>query len=113
MAPVDPGSTIHWSKNPSYTTSLVNALLQLPDASPLFQTNKMKSPQWKQTKQNNLENITRQIFTAGGDSAREKKQRDSITRRITALGKEYSDGIQLLKQDPFNVDETLGEAAFL
>ncbi|GAA5960598.1 hypothetical protein JCM3765_005871 [Sporobolomyces pararoseus] len=110
MAPVDPGSTIHWQKNPSYTTSLLSSISQLPSPSTsLFSSSKSKSSQWKQSKQTLLETLTRMVFTSGGDESREKKQRDSIQRRLTALVKEYNDGIMLLKQDPYNVDETLQE----
>ncbi|GAA5981004.1 hypothetical protein JCM5350_000007 [Sporobolomyces pararoseus] len=110
MAPVDPGSTIHWQRNPSYTTSLLSSIPQLQSPSTcLFSSSKSKSSQWKSTKQTLLETLTRMVFTSNGDESREKKQRESVQRRLTAIVKEYNDGIMLLKQDPYHVDETLQE----
>ena len=111
MAPVDPGSQIYWSKNPSYTTSLLSSISLLPSPDSrqlLFSSSKSKSTQWKNTKQSTLETVTSRVFSANGDQQRERKQRDSTMRRITQLGKEYNDSLGQLKQDPYNVNKTLG-----
>ncbi|GAA5902936.1 uncharacterized protein JCM6883_007286 [Sporobolomyces salmoneus] len=100
--PVDPGPTIHWSRTPSYTHSLLS-LLTPTSSIHLFSSSKASRPQ----RQTILAEITPRVFTSGGDSSREKKQKDSISRRVNQLSTEYKDGVSLLKQDPYNVQTTL------
>ncbi|GAA5838770.1 hypothetical protein JCM11251_006733 [Rhodosporidiobolus azoricus] len=109
--PTDPGRTISWVKTPSYTTSLLNAINNLPsrqDQHALFCSAIGKTTQWKTDKANALATVTAQVFDAGGDQDRAKKQRESTQRRITQLGKVHSDDIALLKADPYNAAATLG-----
>ncbi|GAA5881132.1 hypothetical protein JCM16303_004808 [Sporobolomyces ruberrimus] len=109
MAPVDPGATILWAKNPAYSTALVSRIsaLSKSEAESLFSSNKSRSAEWKLAKQASLERVTKEVFTAGGDHAREKKQLDSTCRRVAQLFKQYEDSLGLLRQDPYNVAETL------
>ncbi|GAA6015247.1 hypothetical protein JCM11491_000983 [Sporobolomyces phaffii] len=111
MAPVDPGSTVLWAKNPAYTVSLVAAITTLPraEADSLFSSAKSKSTQWKANRQAALDTVTRLVFTAHGDPAREKKQKDSIARRIVQLVKEYRDSLGELRQNPYEVPATLDD----
>lgn len=113
MAPVDPGATILWAKNPAYSTALVSRIstLSKSEAESLFSSNKSRSAEWKLAKQASLERVTKEVFTAGGDHAREKKQLDSTCRRVAQLFKQYEDSLGLLRQDPYNVAETLGESS--
>ncbi|GAA5886786.1 hypothetical protein JCM6882_005889 [Rhodosporidiobolus microsporus] len=111
MPPVDPGPrAILWTKNPAYSSSLLAAISNLPsrqDQHSLFSSAAGKSAQWKTAKAAALERVTGEVFTAGGDHERAKKQRDSTQRRITQLGKDYSNDINAIKADPYNVDTTL------
>ncbi|GAA6050583.1 hypothetical protein JCM3770_001473 [Rhodotorula araucariae] len=109
-APIDPGPAIQWAKRPDYTARLVAALVALPardDQHRAFSAAVAKSQDWKQRKRATLAQLTRTVFTANGDPAREKKQLDSVQRRLAALGKEYSNHIFSLKADPYSEATTL------
>ncbi|BGP50037.1 hypothetical protein JCM10450v2_005945 [Rhodotorula kratochvilovae] len=109
-APIDPGPAIQWAKRPDYTTRLVAAIRALPDQDSrhlVFSAATRKSADWKQRKHDTLDQLTRAVFTAQGDAARAKKQLDSVQRRITAIGKEYSNHILSLKADPYSEATTL------
>ncbi|BGP18145.1 hypothetical protein JCM10213_007751 [Rhodosporidiobolus nylandii] len=112
MPPVDPGSTIAWARTPSYTTSLLAAISAVPsraDQHALFSSATGKSAQWKARKNQTLEGVATAVFSAGGDAAREKKQRESTGRRITQLGKDYSADILSLRADPYRANATLAQ----
>ncbi|TNY18118.1 hypothetical protein DMC30DRAFT_419139 [Rhodotorula diobovata] len=109
--PVDPGNSIQWAKAPAYTTQLVHQLSLLPthDATHhlVFSQATRRSLQWKQRRQQALLTVTRALFSSGGDPFRERKQSESVLRRITTLGKEYSNHILSLKADPYSESTTL------
>ncbi|GAA6004160.1 hypothetical protein JCM10207_002460 [Rhodosporidiobolus poonsookiae] len=99
MAPLDPGPTIRWSSHPAYTHSLLDHITQLDNHQhqhALFQSAQRRTNAWKAAKQTALEQVTRATFTAGGDSQREKKQQDSVNRRLQQLGKDYTAAITAL-----------------
>lgn len=85
--PVDPGNSIQWAKAPAYTTQLVHQLSLLPthDATHhlVFSQATRRSLQWKQRRQQALLTVTRALFSSGGDPFRERKQSESVLRRIT------------------------------
>lgn len=110
MAPIDPGPTIHWARNPSYTLELVVALSHLSRDDQVVAFSAPTSLPNADVKRHRLDvvtHLTRQVFDAQGDPHRLRKQRDSVQRRMTSLAKDYRDDISFLKQDPFHVDETL------
>ncbi|GAA5916931.1 hypothetical protein JCM5296_003951 [Sporobolomyces johnsonii] len=103
MPPVDPGSPIEWAKNPPYSHALLQALQAIPsrqDQHILFTPASHRSLEWKARKQHILHDLTATVFTAGGDETRERKQRESVARRLTQLSKDYSNSLRLLTSDP-------------
>ncbi|GAA5975011.1 hypothetical protein JCM21900_002202, partial [Sporobolomyces salmonicolor] len=103
MPPVDPGSSVAWAKTPAYSHSLLHALQAIPsreDQHILFTSAARRSPQWKARKQRILHELTAAVFSAGGDQARERKQCESVARRLNQLSKHYSRSLSTLGFDP-------------
>ncbi|GAA5971992.1 hypothetical protein JCM11641_002445 [Rhodosporidiobolus odoratus] len=105
MVPIDPGPSLRWTRFPSYTTSLLDSISSLPsrqDQHDLFTSNQGKRLVWKHHKQEVCQAVTDMVFEARGDQERRRKQRDGVQRKITQLGKDYSNDILTLKGDPYS-----------
>ncbi|GAA6063409.1 hypothetical protein JCM10212_005476 [Sporobolomyces blumeae] len=111
MAPIDPGSTIHWARHPDYTTSLLTALSAIPAPRPhlhlVFSSPKSVPLNLKPIKLDLLHQATEQVFSDGGFPTTRRKQRDSVQRRILKLATEYRDAIAELNEDPFSIERSL------
>lgn len=104
MAPVDPGPSISWAKNPAYTVSLLTeiAALHRDVRHSLFQTGRSRSTVFKNIKSATCRRITPRVFTAQDDQARIERQGEAVARRFSALAKLYRESIEKLVQDPDN-----------